>query len=72
MTIANTHDAKTRLSGLIDQALRGDDVIIARDGVPCVRLVPVPADAARQGGEFCGRIRGDITGPVGDDAGAWG
>lgn len=74
MTIANTHQAKTHLSGLIDDALRGDEVVIARDGVPCVRLVPVPQTAeGRQGGEFRGRIHGDLTRPVGDDAaGDWG
>ena len=74
MTIlANTHEAKTHLSGLIDRALKGDDVQIARDGVPCVRLVPVPPAAqARVGGEFHGRIHGDVLGPVGDDHGAWG
>ncbi len=75
MTItANTHEAKTHLSGLIDQALRGEDVIIARDGVPCVRLTVVPsAGTGRQGGEFAGRIRGDITGGIGDEgAGGWG
>ena len=72
-TLANTHEAKTHLSGLIDRALKGDDVQIARDGVPCVRLVPVPPPAqARAGGEFHGRIHGDIVGPIGDDQGAWG
>lgn len=73
-TIANTHQAKTHLSGLINQAIHGEDVVIARDGVPCVRLVPVPSSAqARAGGEFHGRIHGDVLGPVGDDsAGSWG
>jgi prevent-host-death family protein len=73
-TIANTHEAKTHLSGLIDRALHGEEIVIARDGVPCVRLAPVPAAAqARAGGEFHGRIRGDVLGPVGDDSvGAWG
>jgi len=72
--LANTHEAKTHLSGLIDRALQGDEVVIARDGVPCVRLVPVPATTqARSGGEFHGRIHGDVCGPIGDDlAGGWG
>lgn len=72
--IANTHEAKTHLSGLIDRAMHGEEVIIARDGVPCVRLVPVPSAAqARIGGEFHGRIHGDVLGPVGNDHGGnWG
>jgi antitoxin (DNA-binding transcriptional repressor) of toxin-antitoxin stability system len=37
------HRAKRRLSALIAAACAGDDVIIARDGVPLVRLVPVVA-----------------------------
>jgi antitoxin (DNA-binding transcriptional repressor) of toxin-antitoxin stability system len=35
------HRAKRTLSALIAAACAGDDVTIARDGVPLVRLVPV-------------------------------
>ena len=37
----NVHDAKTNLSKLIEAALAGEEVIIARDSKPVVRLVPV-------------------------------
>jgi len=37
----NIGQAKTELSRLIALALAGEDVEIARDGVPVVRLVPV-------------------------------
>jgi len=37
----NMHDAKTRLSELVAAAESGDEVIIARDGAPAVRLVAV-------------------------------
>jgi prevent-host-death family protein len=40
----NMHDAKTRLSELVAAAERGQDVIIARDGTPAVRLVAVTVD----------------------------
>ncbi len=33
------HDAKTRLSELVAAAERGEEVIIARNGAPAVRLV---------------------------------
>ena len=41
MTKANVHEAKTNLSKLIEQALNGEEVIIAKAGKPLVRLVPV-------------------------------
>ncbi len=40
--IVNMHKAKTTLSRLVERALAGEEVIIARDGTPLVRLVPVP------------------------------
>jgi prevent-host-death family protein len=35
------HEAKRRLSTLIEAARGGDEIVIAQDGVPLVRLVPV-------------------------------
>ena len=40
----NLHDAKTHLSRYVDQALAGEEVVIARAGKPLVRLMPVVAD----------------------------
>ena len=37
----NVGEAKAQLSRLIAQAEAGEDVVIARDGVPAVRIVPV-------------------------------
>lgn len=37
----NLHDAKTHLSRYVEQALAGEEVVIARAGRPLVRLVPV-------------------------------
>lgn len=57
MKTANIHHAKTHLSRLIDAALTGEDVIIARAGTPVVRLVPFePARKARQLGLDAGKI----------------
>jgi prevent-host-death family protein len=44
----NLHDAKTHLSRYVDQALVGEEVVIARAGRPLVRLVPVAADPPRR------------------------
>ncbi len=35
------HDAKTTLSKLVERAEAGEEVVIARNGKPAVRLVPV-------------------------------
>ena len=35
------HAAKTQLSQLIEAALNGEDVVIARGNTPVVRLVPI-------------------------------
>jgi prevent-host-death family protein len=41
MPTSNIHDAKTNLSKLIEVALRGEDVVIAKAGKPVVRLVAI-------------------------------
>lgn len=41
MPLVNVAQAKAQLSRLIDDALRGDEVIISRRNVPVVRLVLV-------------------------------
>lgn len=41
MRMVNMHQAKTTLSQLVEAALRGEEVVIARHGRPAVRLVPV-------------------------------
>ena len=43
----NMLEAKTQLSKLVERALAGEEVIIARDGEPAVRLVPVSITALR-------------------------
>ena len=37
----NMHEAKTHLSRLVERAIEGEDVVIAKSGKPLVRLVPV-------------------------------
>jgi prevent-host-death family protein len=40
----NMHDAKTKLSELVAAAERGEEVVIARNGTPAARLVPIRAE----------------------------
>ena len=42
----NIGEAKAQLSGLISLAEAGEDVILARDGVPAARIVPLNAPIA--------------------------
>ncbi|MBI3930372.1 MAG: type II toxin-antitoxin system prevent-host-death family antitoxin [Armatimonadetes bacterium] len=40
-------EAKTHLSRLLKEAVGGEEIVIARDGVPLVKLVPVAATRPR-------------------------
>lgn len=59
----NLHDAKTHLSRYVDQALEGEEVVIARAGHPLVKLVPLePRRRQRQLGFLRGQavIQADL------------
>ena len=43
------HVAKTQLSRLIEAALAGEEIVIAKGEKPVVRLVPIPQGAFRFG-----------------------
>jgi prevent-host-death family protein len=36
------YDAKTQLSALVDRAAAGEEIVIAKNGVACARLMPIP------------------------------
>ncbi|QQR35774.1 type II toxin-antitoxin system Phd/YefM family antitoxin [Devosia oryziradicis] len=44
--MVNIHDAKTNLSRLVDQAVKGEPFIIAKAGKPLVKVVPIDQPAA--------------------------
>lgn len=48
MKTANMHEAKTKLSELVDAATKGEEVIICKAGKPMVRLVPVTKKPAKR------------------------
>lgn len=53
----NMHDAKSKLSELVAAAERGEEVVIARNGTPAARLVPIaPAFAPVRLGALAGEI----------------
>ena len=57
MVTVNMHEAKTRLSKLVELVERGERVVIARGGVPVAELIPYePPRRKRQGGQLRGRM----------------
>jgi prevent-host-death family protein len=58
MVQVNMHEAKTRLSQLVELVEEGEQVVIARGGVPVAELVlHRPFAKARSGGQWKGKAR---------------
>ena len=54
----NVHEAKTHFSRLLQRVAAGEEVTIARDGVPVARLVPIEAmTTPRKLGLYRGKIQ---------------
>lgn len=60
----NIHEAKSRLSELLAQVERGEDVTIARAGKPVARLVAIGRGRKRKLGMLEGKIA--IPSAIGD------
>jgi prevent-host-death family protein len=52
----NIAEAKARLSSVVREVLAGDEVVIAKDSKPLVKIVPL-----RGGGRVPGSARGQVT-----------
>lgn len=61
----NLYEAKTRLSELVEEAASGAEIIIAKNGKPKARLVPVLAKPAgkRVGGQWAKYFKNDKRTP---------
>ncbi len=58
MQTFNLHDAKTHFSRLVDAAANGEEIIIAKAGVPAARLVPLEPKGKRiKFGVLKGKVR---------------
>jgi prevent-host-death family protein len=68
-TPVNIADAKARLPELVERAASGEEIVIARNGKPRARLVPLPAAKRRVPGRGAGRwkIAGDFNEPLPPD-----
>jgi prevent-host-death family protein len=56
----NMLEAKNQLSKLVKEALDGEDVVIASNGKPMVRLVPVAARIRLRGWGKLRKLRGAV------------
>ena len=72
--LVNIHEAKAKLSALIEKAQTGEEIVIARAGRPVARLAPIfPATDTRRGVRYGGlktkslKLAPDFHAPLSDD-----
>jgi prevent-host-death family protein len=61
-SVISIYEAKTHFSRLLDRVARGEEIVIARDGEPIARLVPI---SQNRFAEILGRDEGKI--PIAED-----
>jgi prevent-host-death family protein len=54
--INNLYEAKLNLSRLVDRAAAGEEIVIAKNGKPMVKLVPLPPKPKRVPGGWEGKV----------------
>jgi prevent-host-death family protein len=57
--LVNVHEAKTHLSRLLERAHNGEEIVIAKNGRPYARLLPLDTPKERQLGFLSGVCRVD-------------
>ena len=61
--VVNVHEAKTQLSRILEEVRAGAEVILAKDGVPYARLIPLTTGKRRLG--FApGRVTSEFFDPL--------
>jgi prevent-host-death family protein len=68
--VSNLYEAKTNLSQLVDRAAAGEEIIIAKNGVPLARLVSLETRTERRtpgGWEGAVQISDDFDAPLPPD-----
>lgn len=68
--LINIHDAKTHFSKIINQVLKGEEVIISKSGKPLIKLIPFAEETkSRKGGQLKGlmQISDDFDAPLPDE-----
>ncbi len=69
MSVVNIHEAKTHFSKLVDAAMNGEEIVIAKAGKPAVKLVSIKGPVQRHFGLLKGKIKiaGEFDAPLPDD-----
>ncbi len=57
MDTVNIHQAKTHLSRLVEEVAAGGEIVIAKNGVPRARLVPLDRARKLRFGVLKGKLR---------------
>ncbi len=61
----NVHDAKTHFSKLLELAHSGEEIVLAKSGVPYARLMPLAkANGKRQPGRLAGKVDAAFFDPL--------
>jgi prevent-host-death family protein len=64
MDHVNVHDAKTQFSKLLDRAHAGEEIVIAKNGEPYARLVPLEKPKPREAGLLRGKVGKEFFEPL--------
>jgi prevent-host-death family protein len=64
MEIINIHEAKTNFSKLLIRVNSGEEIIIARSGKPCARLIPFRNENKRNPGIAEGKVTNAFFEPL--------
>ena len=71
--LVNIYEAKTHLSALLDRAVAGEEIVIARSGKPLARLMPVSVTSSKSGVRLGGlkraklKLAADFHAPMTDE-----
>lgn len=65
-TVVNVHEAKTHLSRLLERVREGEEIILAKGGVPYARLMPL-AKQTRELGFVEGSVPESFFEPLPED-----
>ena len=63
--VVNVHEAKTHLSRLLEDVARGEEVVLAKAGKPCAKLIPfTPSEEPRKPGLIHGVLGDEFFDPL--------